>query len=47
MMIAYDRMPDHVEIVTIHPFTMEHIQERLRAGRWTYEQTDTELRPRE
>lgn len=47
MMIAYDRRADHVEIVTIHPITKDQIQERLRTGRWTYEQTDGELRPRE
>lgn len=40
MMIAYDQMPDHVEIITIHPITRDQIQERLRTGRWTHEQTE-------
>jgi len=45
MMIAYDQIPDHVEIVTIHPITKKQILDRLRTGRWTHEQTDSELRP--
>lgn len=37
MMIAYDQTSDQAEIITIHPITRDQIQERLRAGRWTYE----------
>lgn len=44
MMIAYDQMPDEVEIITIHPITREQIQDRLRSGRWTHEQTSSKLR---
>lgn len=43
MMIAYDHLPDHVEIVTIHPITQDQIQDRLRTGRWTYEQANSKL----
>ena len=46
MMIAYDQMPDEAEIITIHPITREQIQDRLRSGRWTHEQTSGELRSR-
>jgi len=44
MMIAYDQTPEEAEIITIHPITRDQIQERLRSGRWTYGQTDGELR---
>jgi hypothetical protein len=29
--------------MTIHPITKKQIQDRLRTGRWTHEQTDPEL----
>jgi hypothetical protein len=37
MMIAYDKFPDRVEIVTIHPIEERQISERVLAGRWTHE----------
>jgi hypothetical protein len=43
MMIAYDQLLDHVEIITIHPITKQQIQDRLTTGRWTYEQANSEL----
>lgn len=43
MMIAFDQLPDSVEIVTIHPITKDQIQDRVRLGRWTHEQIASEL----
>jgi hypothetical protein len=36
-MIAYDKFPKRVEIVTIHPIKSRQIRERVLAGRWTHE----------
>ena len=43
MMIAYDQFPDYVEILTLHPITKRQVQDRLRTGRWTHEQANSEL----
>ena len=34
-MIAYDRINDHIEIVTIHPIRNDQIVNRVNSGRWT------------
>lgn len=38
VLAAYDRIGSRAEIVTIHPITDEDIQQRLKSGRWIYEE---------
>ncbi len=35
MMVAYDETSNQISIITIHPITLEDINNRRRTGRWT------------
>lgn len=37
MLVAYDKIGDTIEFVTIHPITDKEIDQRMMSGRWVYE----------
>lgn len=37
MLVAYDKILDAVELITVHPVTDEEIDRRIKSGRWVYE----------
>lgn len=37
LLVAYDKIGDIAEAVTIHPITDEQVKQRINSGRWSYE----------
>lgn len=38
MLAAYDKIGDKFEVVTTHPISDKQIAQRIKSGRWTYEE---------
>lgn len=37
MLVAYDKIGNTIEFITVHPITAEEIDQRVKSGRWMYE----------
>ncbi len=39
-LVAYDKIEDGIEVITIHPISETEIKQRLESGRWSYEKSE-------
>lgn len=39
LVVAYDKLEDRVELVTLYPSNEAEIENKIKSGRWTYEKS--------